>query len=163
MLVRIIAVAATAATLLMGCAAPIQRFGIAAPSGASLADARFTMAAAPNGHDRDHARVADAVRKALLQRGYQEVADGPLRVEVALAVAPVSVGVALPNTDETKIDSRSKWPTLGLCKRQRYVLSVAIIGRATGNVVSRASASLKRCRDGVDEMLPALAAAALDI
>ena len=127
--------------LIAACAAAIRPFGaarlpVAAPQLFSLGETR-------------RADVAEAVRGALRTAGYRETADAPLRVEITFAVRPP--GVAVAGTAGMQL----------LCHREAYVLTVAMIDRASGTVLRRSGAITARCRGKEGEALPLLARAAI--
>ena len=133
------------------CAAAIRPFGaarlpVAAPQLFSLGETR-------------RADVAEAVRGALRTAGYRETADAPLRVEITFAVRPP--GVAVAGTAGMQLLSPPAPGALGLCHREAYVLTVAMIDRASGTVLRRSGAITARCRGKEGEALPLLARAAI--
>jgi hypothetical protein len=124
------------------------------PTGAAVAP--FAMAA------NEDATAAAAVRDALIAAGFQETKDAPQRVEVGFAVRPRKLAVTASGTADAPlvISPRGKAPP-SLCRRQAYVLTVAMVDSATGAVRERTGATVSRCRGTAATVLPMLAKAAV--
>lgn len=143
------------ALALGACAAPITHFGDV-PTGMADADQRFAMAPS------EDAAAAAAVRDALTAAGFQEESGAPQRVEVGFAVRPRKLAVTAPGAADAPavISPRGKAPP-SLCRRQAYVLTVAMVDVATGAVRERTGATVSRCHGTAVAVLPILAKAAI--
>ena len=53
--------------------------------------------------------------------------------------------------------------TLGFCKKRAYVLTIAFVERQSGKIRSRSGATLGRCSESLDQIMPELARAALHV
>ena len=144
-----------AIALLAACAGPIAIEG-PGPSPPALGSAGFVIGAPPEGAGPTSALARAAVEAALVARGFSAAPDGRHRGDVAFAVAPTDVEVAELAIDDAEARVR---PTLGLCRRQRYVLSMAMLDRRDGRVVFRNRASAVRCGNTGEELVGALARA----
>lgn len=145
-----------AALALGACAAPVTHFGDAPLS--AVGETRQSFAMAPD----DQGAAATAVRDALVAAGLQETADAPLRVEVGFAVRPRKLAVTAPGKADAPsvISPRGKAPP-ALCHRLSYVLTVALVDRASGAVQKRMGATISRCHGTPAAVLPELAQAAV--
>ncbi|OJU21786.1 MULTISPECIES: hypothetical protein [unclassified Sphingomonas] len=139
------------ALLIAACAPTVRPFGDAPPPAA--AQPPFSI-----GETR-RADVADAVRDALHAAGYREAQDAPTRVEIGFAIRPPGVTVA--GAGGATIVSPPAPRAIGLCRRQAYVLILAMIDRASGTVLRRSGAITARCVGKEATLLPALARAAV--
>lgn len=139
---------------LAACAGPIAVGGPGA-SPLDLGDSGFMLATAGEGPASASASVRAAVEAALVERGFSPKSDARHRVDVALAIAPANVDVAEFDTDS---EERIR-PTFALCRRQRYVLSIAMFDRRSGRVLFRNRASAVRCDKAAEKVIPALARA----
>jgi len=137
--------------LIAACAPAVRPFGDAPPPAA--AQPRFSI-----GETR-RADVADAVRDALHAAGYREAQDAPMRVEIGFAIRPP--GVTVGDAGGATIVSPPAPRAIGLCRRQAYVLTLAMIDRASGTVLRRSGAITARCDGKEAALLPALARAAV--
>lgn len=138
--------------LLPACTTPVRSFGTLA-----TVPAERTFSMAGDG-------AADvAVRDALLASGYRSSPDGHYRVEVSMAVRMPKVDVMTApgeGQDMRPVAPVSNPP--GLCRRQSYVLSIALIDRMSGRVTSRGGAVTSPCGEPTfATLLPLLAKAAL--
>ncbi|MCW6535401.1 PIN domain-containing protein [Sphingomonas lycopersici] len=104
------------ALLIAACAPTVRPFGDAPPPAA--AQPPFSI-----GETR-RADVADAVRDALHAAGYREAQDAPMRVEIGFAIRPPGVTVA--GAGGATIVSPPAPRAIGLCRRQAYVLILAL-------------------------------------
>jgi len=141
--------------LLAACAGPIAVEGPGA-SPPALGSSGFALAGAPEGEEPTGARARAAVEAALVERGFRVESDARHRVDVAFAIAPADVEVAEFEAGDAEERTR---PTFALCRRQRYVLSIALLDRRDGRVVFRNRASAARCDKAGEEILGALARA----
>lgn len=146
--------AASAAVLLAACAPAIERLGPGI-SAAGVQSREVALGVPPTSEPVAAAMARDAVEAALLEEGYELEAEARYRLDVAFAIAPTPVDVG-----EHRVQAGSAaLPSVALCKRQRYVLSVALLDGHDGRVLFRNRASTKRCGQVADEVLPALARA----
>jgi hypothetical protein len=134
------------------CATPAKHFGdagIVPPAG----DARsFTVSEA--------GEAAAAVRQAMRDAGFEEREDARFRVEVGFAVRPRDlelVSAGRPAQAGPPADDRA----ISFCRKQAYVLTLALVERESGAVASRSGAAMSRCRGTPAELLPRLAQSAL--
>lgn len=142
---------------LAACTPTVRHFGNAPPSpSAPGAAQRFTIAPGADGS------VAAAVRGALVAAGFQEAEDAPLRVELGFAIRTRRLEVAAPGQAGAEdIVSPAAKASLALCHRQAYVLTLAMVDRATGAVTHRTGATTSRCDGTREAVLPLLARTAL--
>jgi hypothetical protein len=145
---------AGAIVLLTACAGPIAVAG-PGPSPPAPGGTAFELAATPEGAGP----AAAAVEVALIERGFDAESGARHRVDVAFAVAPTDVAIAEIDTGHAGHLTR---PGVALCRRQRYVLSVAMIDRRDGRVVFRNRASAARCGQADAELVGALARAVVE-
>lgn len=109
----------------------------------------------------EDAAAAAAVRDTLIAAGFEEENGAPQRVEVGFAVRPRKLAVTSGTADATLVISpRGKAPP-SLCRRQAYVLTVAMVDSATGAVQERTGATVSRCHGTAAAVLPMLAKAAV--
>lgn len=135
------------------CTTSVTHFGDAPPNLSVAANMRFAIAPTSN------MAPARAVRDALVAAGFQEAADAPEVIEVGFAVRPSKLQVTAP---DGRVLSPSTKALPSLCHRQAYVLSVAIIERASGRIAKRMGAATSRCHATPAEILPTLAQAAVN-
>lgn len=97
-----------------------------------------------------------AVERGLIEKGLQESASAPYRVEVGFAVAPLPLEVSAG----TRVTPPAS-PGIALCHRRQYTVSVAMIDRSDGRIVFRGNATAHRCARSAMATIPRLARAAL--
>lgn len=145
------------AVFVAGCAPQIIHTG-GSPDWQGLSSRSFVLGAAPSGYDRFQAQASAAVRDALVLRGLQPSQDARYRIDVGFAIGPGIVDV-LPAGESPPAAARAIGPVL--CKRRKFTLSVTMVDRSDGRLLFRSGATLSRCGDATDQILPALAQAAL--
>lgn len=142
------------AMALGACASSAKQFG--APA---------TPLTVGNAHDFTMAQnglAAAAVRQVLLAAGFQDRKDAAFRVEVGFATRPRKLAVlSSGDTAPLTVVSPATEKSLSFCRRQAYVLTVALIERRTGKVGMRSGATISRCHGEPSDVLPLLARAAL--
>jgi len=146
------------APLMSGCAPAVQSNGAHLPSVSALAAPTFFTAPLLPGHDAYVSLATDAVRENLVSRGYVLQPDARYRVDVGVAVGARQVEVVRP---EEKPVSGQRRAQIALCRREKYVLSVAIVDRTNGRIVFRNSASTSRCGNEPRKFVQELVRAAL--
>lgn len=140
--------------LLVGCATPAKQFGT-------------VDAILPDGAERsfvvyENGKAPTAVREALTNIGFTERDDARFRVEVGFSVRPDDLALlSSDDTRSTQILSPASDATISLCRKRAYVLTLAFIDTQSGQVISRSGATMSRCRENLEEMLPHLAQTAL--
>lgn len=144
------------AAALSACATPVVRDGTAWPDQAgAFRDRSFFMARDGNAPDLVAAR--QAVKGELVRRGFRERDDAPYRVDVGFAIAPGRIAVQAGDD----VPRASPPPVPALCRRRQFVLSVAMMDRADGQVLLRGSAKARRCTDSAVDIIPELARVAI--
>lgn len=142
--------------LLIGCVAPIERSDLIPGEASASPATSFTIAntemSAPIGIE-----AREEVRRALISAGLREDPAAPVRVDVGFAVAHRALQVALPDAKPVPADPEG----ISTCRRNQYVLSVAMIARDSGRVLFRGAAIARRCARSARKALPLLANAAL--
>ncbi|MGK6317921.1 hypothetical protein [Sphingomonas sp. DT-204] len=126
---------------------------------ASLPDRTYVMADAPQPADASLLEARQAVAKALADQGFREAPDARYRLDVGYAAAPVALRYS--TADERAGHRDRSLAGIAFCRRQRYVLSVALIERGSGRVAYRNSVSGRRCADAAAKLIEPLAHAAL--
>lgn len=142
------------AAALTACAPSAERFG--GPILAVEAGVRQSFVMGQGGD------AADAVRQALLESGYEAQEEGLLRVDVGFAIRPRRVAVVSHDeSGNSEIVSPSGQPGLKLCKRQSYILTIALVERSSGRIKARSGATMSRCGGTSSAVLPILARIAI--
>lgn len=142
----------------LGACAPAIDRGVAV-SPASLPDRTYVMAEAPQPADASLLEARQAVTKVLADQGFREAPDARYRLDVGYAAAPVALRYS--TVDEPAARGDPGRAGIAFCRRQRYVLSVALIERQSGRVAYRDSVSGRRCADAAARLVEPLAQAAL--
>lgn len=156
--VRIEILPAVIVLVSLGACAPAIDRGIAlAP--ASLPDRTYVMAEAPQPADASLLEARQAVAKALADQGFREAPDARYRLDVGYAAAPVALRYSIADEPAGRRDPAPAG--IAFCRRQRYVLSVALIERQSGRVAYRDSVSGRRCAGAAAGLIEPLAHAAL--
>ena len=138
-----------------GCASSAERFGAMATPSAESGIRSFYMP--------QNDMAAQAVRRALLDLGYEDRNDGAFRVDVGFAVRERQISVShIDKTGRAEIVSPDGEVRLNLCDAQSYVLTVALVERSSGRITTRSGATMSRCHAPSSEILPVLARTALE-
>jgi len=152
-------VIAGAMLVLVGaCVSPLSREGSLPPAGAGLADPTYALASAPG--NGEAAGAVSLVRDALAAKGYRETPNGRYRLEVGLASAPPQVEVQHDESRGSTSSGALPNPIV-LCRPRRYVLTVGMVDRASGDVLFRNAAVVRHCGSTSEKILPRLARAAV--
>lgn len=151
-------VAGAMLSLMGACTSPLSREGRLPPAGERLADASYALAPVPGDGDAAMAGAVSLVRDALAGKGYREAADGRYRLEIGFASAPPAVEV---QRDAGDLRKRGSPNPIVLCRPQRYVLTVGMIDRTSGNILFRNAAAARYCGKSVEKILPRMVRAAL--
>lgn len=96
----------------------------------------------------EQAQAVEGVRKVLVQRGFEVVADADFRVDVGLAKRAVEVGFRGERgtgNGSASVEALPEDRRLDLCREHIFRLSVAIMDRRKGTVVYRGTAEDVRC------------------
>ncbi|ATY33358.1 DUF4136 domain-containing protein [Sphingomonas psychrotolerans] len=153
---------AGALLLLVGaCTSPLSREGRLPPPGEGLADATYALAPVPGDSDAAVAGAVSLVRDALADKGYRETANGRYRLEVGLASAAPELEVQRAESGESAARSMRRNPIV-LCRPRRYVLTVGMIDRASGEVLFRNAAAARHCGTSPGKILPKMVRAAVN-
>lgn len=153
-------VIAGAMLVLVGaCVSPLSREGSLPPAGAALEEPTYALASVRGSGEA--AGAVSLVRDALAAKGYRETPNGRYRLEVGLASAPPQVEV---QHDESRGSTSSGAPPnpIVLCRPRRYVLTVGMVDRASGDVLFRNAAVARHCGATPGKILPRLARAAVN-
>ncbi|WP_029935850.1 hypothetical protein [Sphingomonas sp. UNC305MFCol5.2] len=152
-------VIAGAMLVLVGaCVSPLSREGSLPPAGAGLTDPTYALASAPG--NGEAAGAVSLVRDALAAKGYRETPNGRYRLEVGLASAPPQVEVQHDESRGSTSSGALPNPIV-LCRPRRYVLTVGMVDRASGDVLFRNAAVVRHCGSTREKILPRLARAAV--
>jgi len=152
-------VIAGAMLVLVGaCVSPLSREGSLPPAGAGLTDPTYALASAPG--NGEAAGAVSLVRDALAAKGYRETPNGRYRLEVGLASAPPQVEVQHDESRGSTSSGALPNPIV-LCRPRRYVLTVGMVDRASGDVLFRNAAVVRHCGSTPEKILPRLARAAV--
>lgn len=142
------------AFLLAGCTSSPLQFGAPGSSVPQHSGRSFSI--------EGHGEAQEAVRKALVEAGLQERPEGDFRIEVGFAVRPRDLSLSAPQEDAASVTlSPGTRHTIGFCKKQAYVLTIAVVERKSGRIMSRSGATLGRCSGNVERIMPQLARAAI--
>jgi len=149
-------VMAVSCVLLAGCVAPIAQSDLIVAQPPAPPATSFTLS------DTDAStsigtEAREEVRRALVAAGLHEDPAAPVRVDVGFAVARKALQVELPGSGPASSSPQG----ISTCRRGQYVLSVAMIERASGQVLFRGTATAHRCARSAVKALPRLANAAL--
>lgn len=106
----------------------------------------------------------EAVREALIRAGLKENSAGDFRVEVGFSARPRNLSLYTRDAaSSSEMISPGTRRSLGFCKKQAYVLTLAFIDSRSGQVVSRSGATQGRCSRDLARIMPQLVEAALDM
>lgn len=152
-------VAGAMLSLVGACTSPLSREGRLPPAGEGLVDATYALAPVPGDSDAVRAGVVSLVRDALIAKGYREAVNGRYRLEIGFASAPPVVEVQRENGD-SRARSGSRNPIV-LCRARRYVLTVGMIDRASGDILFRNAAAARYCGKSLGKILPKMVRAAV--
>jgi hypothetical protein len=146
-------------SLIGACTSPLSREGRLPPAGERLTDATYALAPVPGDSDAATAGAVSLVRDALAGKGYREAANGRYRLEIGLASAPPEVEVQRESGDAR---GKGGSPNLiVLCRPKRYVLTVGMIDRSSGDILFRNAAAARYCGKSLGKILPKMVRAAV--
>lgn len=155
--VMMMVIAAGPLALLSACVAPVEVVGPGISQFVPV-NPEFMTAAALEGERSYDPSAQAAVKAALVEHGLKFNPEARFRVDVGFAIAPIDVAIADSGSSAAEGSAER---AIALCKRQRYVLSIAMLDRDAGRVLFRNRASATRCGDAAAEVLPILARAAV--
>ncbi|MGE4340799.1 MAG: hypothetical protein AB7E55_33335 [Pigmentiphaga sp.] len=142
--------------LLASCAVPATHFGDMGSDNdfSEFKERSFVLS--------DGGAAGKTVRTALINAGFEERDNARLRVEIGFSIRPVDLALVSTSSEgASHMLSPAAKPTISLCHKHAYVMTLAFVDRRSGKVISRSGATLSRCRGAPAEILSELAHAAL--
>jgi hypothetical protein len=152
-------VAGAMLSLVGACTSPLGLEGRLPPAGERLADSSYVLGPVSSDGDAVTVGAVSLVRDALAAKGYREAADGHYRLEIGFASAPTPVEVQREASDTRR---KGGSPNLiVLCRPRRYVLTVGMIDRTSGDILFRNAAAARYCGKSLGKILPKMVRAAV--
>ncbi|WP_417622918.1 hypothetical protein [Parasphingorhabdus sp.] len=161
-MIRSLSMILAGATMVSGCAGPIETRGrthqvIAAPE-----QKNFTISSKDAVINRDIELAREMVAKALGERGYKPSPDASIVVHVALAERPADIAITAKDKEaEQSIAAAKRKKRFQSCRDQEHRLTVSLFDQASGTKLYTGSASEYHCKGTIAQSLPFLIDSAL--
>lgn len=162
MVIRSLSLILAGATMVSGCAGPIEtrvqtHQVIEAPE-----QKRFTVSPKDAVVNEDLALARNLVAKALIEKGYQSSPDASILVHVALSDRPADIAVdAGDKSAKQSITPAKHQKRFQSCKDQEHRLTISLFDQARGTKLYAGNAAEYHCNGTIEQSLPFLIDSAL--